>query len=61
MGRLLGAVFGRASTLRASNELMLPRLAMLPIVYGDPLMHGALLARVSCVAADGRRALASSA
>jgi hypothetical protein len=34
-----------------------PGLAMLPVVYKDPLMHGALLAGIACVAADGRRAV----
>jgi hypothetical protein len=34
-----------------------PGLAMLPIVYKDPLMHAALLAGSACVIADGRRAV----
>ncbi|MET0412609.1 MAG: hypothetical protein ABW217_15000, partial [Polyangiaceae bacterium] len=34
-----------------------PGLAMLPIVYKDPLMHAALLAGIACVVGDGRRAL----
>jgi hypothetical protein len=36
-----------------------PGFAMLPIVYKDPLMHGALFLGIACVAAEGRRGLAA--
>jgi hypothetical protein len=35
-----------------------PGLSFLPVVYKDPLMHGALLAGIACVVPNGRRALA---
>lgn len=34
-----------------------PGLSFLPVVYKDPLMHGALLLGIACVVPDGRRAL----